>query len=60
MSDVARLLSLSEREVYSLAQTGRLGAVRLGRAVRIPLDALERFIEDKEVQSRERSRNYGS
>jgi excisionase family DNA binding protein len=58
--DVASKLSLSERFVYGAIESGDLPAVRLGRAVRIPRDAFEKWLADKEAQAKEDSNDYGS
>lgn len=57
---VAEILSLSQRAVYYMIDGGELPGVRCGRAVRIPLDALEQWIADKEAEAREKARTYGS
>jgi len=42
---VAAALHVSKRTVYRLRKSGALRAVRIGRAVRIPADALSEFLE---------------
>ena len=59
-AEAAEMLSLSTREVYYLCASGELLAVKSGRAVRIPLDALEQWIADKEAEAREKVRHYGN
>jgi excisionase family DNA binding protein len=44
-ADVASLLHVSKRTVYRLRKSGALRAVHIGRAVRIPADALAQFLE---------------
>jgi len=56
----AEMLSLSQRAIYYMIDGGELPGVRCGRAVRIPLDALEQWIADKEAEAREKARTYGS
>jgi excisionase family DNA binding protein len=43
--DVAHRLSLSRATIYSMIANGELPTLRKGRAVRVPLGALERWIE---------------
>lgn len=43
--EVAELLSVSRSFTYSLMQTGDLPTVRLGRAVRVRPEDLEKFIQ---------------
>lgn len=57
VADVAVMLSLSSREIYYMIQRGEMPGVRLGRAIRIPVDALEEWIEDKEGQATEKRRH---
>jgi len=44
-ADVASLLHVSKRTVYRLRKSGALRAIRIGRAVRTPADALAQFLE---------------
>ncbi len=44
MRDAARLLSVSERSVWSLVHSGKLPSIRIGRSVRIPMDALREYV----------------
>ena len=46
---VAQLLHLPERQVYSLIHNGQLTAVRMGRHYRIPDHALERLLHSADV-----------
>jgi excisionase family DNA binding protein len=43
--EVAALLHVSKRTVYRLRKSGALRAVRIGRAVRVPADALAQFLK---------------
>ncbi len=56
----AQMLSLSHRAIYYMIEDGELPGVRCGRAVRIPLDALEQWIADKEAEAKEKVRTYGN
>jgi len=56
----AQMLSLSHRAIYYLIEDGELPGVRCGRAVRIPVDALEQWIADKEAEAKEKAHTYGS
>jgi excisionase family DNA binding protein len=60
VKDIASMLSLSERFVYSAIEGGDLPAVRWGRAVRVPRQAFEQWLRDKEAQAKEDSNDYGS
>jgi excisionase family DNA binding protein len=44
-AEVSSLLRVSKRTVYRLRKSGALRAVRIGRAVRIPADALAQFLQ---------------
>jgi excisionase family DNA binding protein len=44
-ADVAALLRVSRRTVYRLRKSGVLPAIRIGRAVRIPAEAVTQFLE---------------
>ena len=44
MREVAHAIGLSERSVWAMIASGRLRAVRLGRSVRIPREALAELL----------------
>ncbi|MFJ3114835.1 helix-turn-helix domain-containing protein [Micrococcus luteus] len=43
VTEAAHALGLSTWSVYQLIKSGRLASFRVGRAVRVPVDALHRF-----------------
>ena len=45
--DAARMLSVCERTVWGLVQSGELPALRIGKSVRIPVDALQRYVDER-------------
>lgn len=44
--DVARALGIARSTVYVLVAGGELPVVRIGRAVRVPREAVERWVRD--------------
>ena len=44
MREVATAIGMSERSVWSLVASGRLRAIKLGRSVRIPREALAELL----------------
>ena len=44
-AEIGFLLRVSKKTIYRLRKSGALRAVRIGRAVRIPADALAQFLE---------------
>jgi excisionase family DNA binding protein len=46
-TEVAELLSISEREVRELVMSGDLDSIRLGRIRLVPLSAIDAFLERK-------------
>ncbi|MGN6577455.1 MAG: helix-turn-helix domain-containing protein [Nocardioides sp.] len=44
--DVMERLSLGQTKVYELMSSGQLRSVKVGRARRVPSDALERFMAE--------------
>jgi putative molybdopterin biosynthesis protein len=44
--DVAAILNISRRTVYTLMQRGELPSVRIGRSVRVQPEDLENFISN--------------
>lgn len=53
--EVAKILAVARSTVFELLRAGDLPAVRIGRAVRIPRKALDRWIEDQTEFRRARS-----
>lgn len=45
VTEAAKLLQLGRDRIYELVASGRLPALHFGRTIRIPRDALARFIE---------------
>lgn len=52
---VAEVLAVARSTVFELLRTGELPAVRIGRAVRVPRKALDRWIEEQTDVRRARS-----
>ena len=46
-SEAAELLSFHHRTLRLFAKRGELETIRFGRAIRIPRDALERFVDNR-------------
>jgi excisionase family DNA binding protein len=49
--EVAKVLGLGRTKVYELIATGELPVIRLGRAVRVSVAALQKWVEEREKQS---------
>jgi excisionase family DNA binding protein len=47
VEEVAEMLSLGRSKTYQLIASGVLPGVRLGRCVRVPADALRRWLESQ-------------
>jgi excisionase family DNA binding protein len=45
MVDAARLLSVGRTTMYELVGTGEIEVVHIGRSARVPVAALEEFVE---------------
>lgn len=52
--EVARLLGLGRSTVFALLAAGELPIVRIGRSVRVPRVALERWIDERTDQATNR------
>lgn len=48
LRDAAKLLSLSERTLWGLANTGAIPSFKIGRSRRFSIESLERWIETQE------------
>lgn len=42
--DVARILRIGRNQAYELVRSGAIASVRIGRSIRVPKVALERFL----------------
>jgi excisionase family DNA binding protein len=51
LPEVANLLGVGRSTVYELVQRGDLPAVHVGRAVRIPSAALQRWVEQQTAEA---------
>ena len=49
VADVAKRLKLTDRYIRKLIAAGTLPAYRFGRAVRIPADELQEFVEARKI-----------
>ena len=49
-NEAAEILGLHHRTLRLFAKRGALETVRFGRAIRIPRDALERFVEERRAR----------
>ena len=48
--EVAETLGIGRTKIYELIATGELPAVRFGRAVRISVSTLQKWVEEREQQ----------
>jgi excisionase family DNA binding protein len=49
--EVQRAIGMSRTVVYGMIATGELPVVRIGRSVRVPRDALERWVREHTEQT---------
>ena len=49
--EVAKALGLGRTKVYELIAAGGLPVIRLGRAVRVSVTALQKWVEERDKQS---------
>lgn len=49
--EVAKALGLGRTKVYELIATGELPVIRLGRAVRVSVTALQKWVDEREKRS---------
>jgi excisionase family DNA binding protein len=45
VSEAQRILSLSRSTLYAMIASGKLPCVRIGRAVRVPIDGLKDWVK---------------
>lgn len=50
-SDVAEILQVSKAHAYVLMKRGEIPSVRIGKIVRVRLEDLERYINEKAAQN---------
>jgi excisionase family DNA binding protein len=48
--EVAETLGIGRTKIYELIATGELPTIRVGRAVRISVSALQKWVEEREQQ----------
>ena len=49
VKEVARLLGINKNSIYGAIARGELPHIRIGRSIRVPRAALERFLAGKEL-----------
>ena len=49
--EAAKRLSMGRAKVYLMAASGELPSIRIGRAIRIPSDALREWVRQKQVEA---------
>ncbi|HJT55259.1 MAG TPA: helix-turn-helix domain-containing protein [Ktedonobacteraceae bacterium] len=49
--EVAKSLGLGRTKVYELIATGELPVIRVGRAVRVSVTALQKWVDERDKQS---------
>ncbi|MCF8002271.1 MAG: helix-turn-helix domain-containing protein [Halanaerobiales bacterium] len=55
VKEVADILNVTEQTVYNLTSKGKLNPTKVGRAVRIKKQELNRFIDDNTIKPEERT-----
>jgi excisionase family DNA binding protein len=56
----AELLAIGRTSVYDLIGRGELEVVRIGRSIRIPVDAVHHFVERRRVRMSQAGANLRS
>lgn len=49
-TEVGKLLGLGRSKVFAMVAAGQLPAIRIGRSVRVPRDALERWVREQTIE----------
>jgi excisionase family DNA binding protein len=57
--DVAKLLGLGRSKVFAMLAVGELPVIRIGRSVRVPRAALERWVAEHTQDANSRSEDAG-
>jgi len=50
ISEVAETLGIGRTKIYEMIATGELPTIRVGRAVRISVSTLQKWVEEREQQ----------
>lgn len=54
-TEAGKVLGLGRSKVFAMVAAGELPVIRIGRSVRIPRQALERWIRDQTIEVGQRS-----
>ena len=57
-TEAGKLLGLGRSKVFAMVAAGELPVIRIGRSVRIPRQALERWIRDQTIEAGQRSEAF--
>lgn len=49
--ELAELLKIGRTKAYALCKDGKITSIRIGRTIRIPRQAVEKFLNNKEAVS---------
>jgi len=49
--EVSDRLGIGRSRTYEMLTTGELPSIRIGKSIRVPVDALRKWVEDKEVNA---------
>lgn len=49
--EVAEALGIGRTKIYEMIATGKLPTIRVGRAIRISVSTLQKWVEEREQQS---------
>lgn len=52
VDDAARIMGISRRKLLYLVSAGEIPVVRVGRAVRVPLEGLRQFVDRLQSEQR--------
>jgi excisionase family DNA binding protein len=57
-TEAGKLLGLGRSKVFAMVAAGELPVIRIGRSVRIPRQALERWIRNQTIEVGQRSESF--
>lgn len=58
VSEAAEILSLGRSKAYEMAASGELPTIKVGRSIRVPVEALDPWIHER-VSAREKGATFG-
>ena len=53
ISEAGEMIGVGRSRMYEMVYTGEIPSIRIGKSIRIPVDALRKWVEERETNAAE-------